>query len=527
MRINLLVKFIAAISVIIILVSLSMSWFFISKQVVQIKKSLQDRSGILARNLANNSEYGVLTLNRTALARLAGGVYKEEDVIYSLIYDQQGQLLISVDKTDGRFREMDPSFLRTMQLLKEIKGPGDISAVKQQLGTQFTFKNKEQVYDTVYPVIGERMTGGREEIGFMEDAPASEYEVVGFVRVGLSLERMNEQIRRLKTGVILLTLDIILVGILLTALMVRIIVRPIQQLVIGTHKIAKGDLDYRVEIRSQDEIGILSQSFNQMAEDLRNYVWELNKEKEHLLYLKTTLEQRTNELEETLVKMRNIQQELLRSEKFATIGRLASSVAHELRNPLASLKNISYYLIRLGAFTDEKAKRMLEMLNTDVGRANKIVTDLLDYSRIKKINRVTIKLREFCSKLLDEMHLGDAITLNHECDDIEVLLDPDRITQVVVNLVNNARDAMPNGGTITVTAHKRDEWLAIQIKDTGSGIAKENLEHIFEPLFTTKTKGLGLGLAIVKEIIDAHLGKISISSEPGKGTTFEILLPLQ
>jgi signal transduction histidine kinase len=258
-----------------------------------------------------------------------------------------------------------------------------------------------------------------------------------------------------------------------------------------------------------------------MASDLRKYVKELKTEKGDLLSLKTALEQRTKELEETILKVKNIQQELLRSEKFATIGRLASSIAHELRNPLASLKNISYYLIKVSAFNfDEKAKQMLDLLSIDVARANKIVTDLLDFSRIKRLNKAPTRIDELIN------NFGQNIHITRKLESIEASLDPDKLKQALLNIFSNSRDAMPEGGNITIKTGRKDSNISIMISDTGYGMDDETLSHIFDPLFSTKTRGLGLSLAIVKEVVDLHSGRIFVTSRKGEGTTFEILLPL-
>lgn len=535
-RIGLPLKFIFLISIVIILTSLSLTWFFLKNQVVQIRGSLEDHCSTLARNLAYNSEYGVMTANTEFLQTLTKNVANEQDVIYAVVYDKNGNILACEESAiaKGVFSSIEPLANYSINPAETGAGTTTPGTEKDKNIIRLTFKasNGLPIHDVICPIMVQQMSGGREELFFMDDISQStqkkKEEMMGYARVGISLARMNRQITAIKKGILLLTSLVVLFGIILSALMVRFIVRPIRELSLGTQKIASGDLDFQVRITSNDEIGDLADLFNQMAFDLKSYVKELNKEKEVLLNLKMALEQRTGELEETLVKMKNIQQELLRSEKFATIGRLASSVAHELRNPLASLKNISYYLVRLGTFsTDEKAKRMLEMLGTDVARANKIVTDLLDFSRVKKLNKVATPMDEFINKLLDNLTFSENVHITRDLKALQANIDPDRITQVLVNLVTNARDAMADkGGQITVTTFKKEDYIQILVADTGCGMDKETVDRIFEPLFTTKTKGLGLGLAIVKEIVEAHYGKITCLSEKGKGTTFEVLLPL-
>ena len=224
-----------------------------------------------------------------------------------------------------------------------------------------------------------------------------------------------------------------------------------------------------------------------------------------------------------------MQQDLLKSEKFATIGRLASSVAHELRNPLAAIKNISYFLSKMGSSqNDSKSKQMVSMLSAEVLRANKIITDLLDYSRTKRLNKLSVDIVSFINKVIPSVPLPKNISLTKELEKFDVVMDPDKITQVLINLITNARDAMPpEGGEISISAKKKGKSCQLIIKDNACGMSEETLSHLFEPLFTTKFKGIGLGLPIVKEIIDAHNGKITVTSIKNVGTTFTIELPLQ
>jgi signal transduction histidine kinase len=352
-------------------------------------------------------------------------------------------------------------------------------------------------------------------------------EIVGIVRVGVSLERANKEVDKISKSAIGLTVIVIVASILLSFFLIKVLLNPIKELALGTKKIASGDLSYRVPLTSSDELSDLAESFNSMAQDLKSYVDELNNEKEDLLELKIMLEQRGKELEETLDKVQNIQQELLRSEKFATIGRLAASVAHELRNPLASLKNISYYLSKMGNFEDVKSKKMLDMLSSDVSRANKIITDLLDYSRAKKLNKLEIWIDEFVDKAISNVVLGDNIEVARELERFKAVVDPDKMTQVLINLISNARDAMPDGGLIKISCARKEGTYEIKVSDNGIGMSQETASHIFDPLYTTKLKGIGLGLSIVKEIVDAHFGAITVDSTESKGTVFTIMLPLE
>ena len=523
-RVRLSLKFFFSLALVILVTALSLSFFFTYNQTRLIRTALQNKCGTLARNLAATSEFGVITRNKLYLFRLTESTLQEEDAVYSIIYDRNSQPLSSSEGywKNGQFVTVQPPTPGWGISLTTLK-PG------RTISSSFTAKNGDRIYESICAITTRRGSSSREDIGFMDDRD-SKREIIGAVRVGISLARMHQEISSLRKGAFLITLIVVGICIMIATSFVRIIVGPVRELVIGTNKIASGDLDYRVTPSSHDEIGELAASFNRMAGDLQSRGRELDREKEDLLRVKGALEERTRELEMTLLKMKSIQQELLRSEKFATIGRLAATVAHELRNPLASLKNISYYLMKLGCIEDERAKHMLNMLSSDVQRANKIVTDLMDYSRMKKLVKTPVRVDEFIDQVLDHHCLFESmgIIIVRRLEPFTATIDADRMTQVIMNLINNARDAMPSsGGTITITSCRTgDKQCEIVIQDTGNGMDEDTTAHLFEPLFTTKLKGLGLGLAIVKEIIDAHCGKIIVISEQGKGTTATMMLPL-
>jgi len=555
-RISLLQKFTLYISLVIVFTSFSLTYFFISREIVLIRASLKERCHWLARDLARSSQQSIQTLNRQSLTTLVEHSLSEKDAVFSAVYDINGNLLAAAEKAGNAGKHIAEYLPRV-----------------GTRNTSFVTLLDNNLYDAVFPVMqqqtGENRLKAGTETGHIpafvsnrrklipgltgnpcffwiptfadmtnllirfcnsgdlptELSPVTS-ETIGFARVCISSGRLQKQINAFKKGALIVTVMVIMAGILLSVFFVRIKIRPLRELLIGTQRIAQGHLDCRVNVESLDEIGQLARSFNSMAEYLMKTVLESDTERANLKQVKSELEERTKQLEEILVKMKNVQQELLRSEKFAMMGRLASSVAHELRNPLASVKNISYYLMRLDVSRDEKVKRMLEMLSNDVTRANKIVTDLMDYSRVKRLNKCNTKINEFIDNVLITIPRENNITIIKEIEVIEANIDPDRMTQVIINLLTNARDAMPQGGAITISACKSGALLHLGIKDTGTGMTSDMAARIFEPLFTTKTKGLGLGLAIVKEIIDAHFGRINVASEINKGTTFTITVPL-
>lgn len=231
-----------------------------------------------------------------------------------------------------------------------------------------------------------------------------------------------------------------------------------------------------------------------------------------------------------LCEVRRLQDELLRKEKLAAIGDLAAGVAHEIRNPLSSIKGIaSYYKNKFE--DDSNDKEMAGIMIEEVDRLSRVINELLEFARPKELNRKPSdinKLLEHSTRLVEQEATTQEIDiqLNLTSNPVEADVDPDRLTQCFLNLFLNALQAMKGGGKLTIfTSTDGKGNITIDIKDIGSGISEENLSKIFDPYFTTKPKGTGLGLAIVHKIIEAHQGQIKVRSIIGQGTVFSIVLP--
>lgn len=232
------------------------------------------------------------------------------------------------------------------------------------------------------------------------------------------------------------------------------------------------------------------------------------------------VEKRTRQLRET-------QEQLLRSERLATIGEVAAMVGHDLRNPLTGIAGATYYLkTKFDSKMDKKTKDILELIEKDIDYSNKIINSLLDYSK-----EIRLELAETTPKTI----IKDALTLVKVPKNIQILdftknepkieIDTQKMKRVFVNIIKNAVDAMPEGGRLTITSKESNGNLEIAFTDTGTGIPKDIVEKIWTPLFTTKAKGMGLGLSICKRIVEAHRGSISAESTVEKGATFTVTLP--
>ncbi len=230
-----------------------------------------------------------------------------------------------------------------------------------------------------------------------------------------------------------------------------------------------------------------------------------------------------------ITERKRMQQQLIRSERLSTIGEVAGMVGHDLRNPLTGIAGAAYYLKKkLASTLDRKNSEMLSLIEKDIQYSNKIINDLLDYSR-----EIELELVESTPKSMIKDALSSVATpKNIKIKDLTktdpvVWIDEAQMKRTLVNMIKNGIDAMPKGGQLTVNSVLCDEGVKISISDTGVGIAKETICKLWTPLFTTKAKGMGFGLAISKRIVERHGGTITVDSTLGKGTTFTITLPIK
>ncbi len=230
----------------------------------------------------------------------------------------------------------------------------------------------------------------------------------------------------------------------------------------------------------------------------------------------------TRELKET-------EQQLILSEKLAVLGRLASSVGHELRNPLAVIQNSAYYLKSKIGGDQAKLLKHLEIIENEIESSNKIIGDLLGFSRTKKTELVPIDLNSTINTSLHRIRIREDIKIIHNLDaNLPIIMgDKDQLHQVLVNLIYNAEHAIgKSAGQIAIATQRKGKTVELIVQDTGCGIASEDIDKLFDPFFTTKAKGIGLGLAITKSIIEHQNGKIHVESSKGEGTTFIITFNL-
>lgn len=292
----------------------------------------------------------------------------------------------------------------------------------------------------------------------------------------------------------LLVVGMLLVVGALFATLGRRFIRPLGALVEGVRQVEQGHLDQRVTVRSKDEFGELADSFNAMIDTLRE-----------------------------------TQDELVRKEKLAMLGQVASSVGHELRNPLGVMSNAVYFLQTMLDGADDHVKEYLGIILAEITRSERIVADLMDAVHTRPPDRATFRLPEMLDELMGKRAMPASVTVAMDLPEAlpAIRADAAQMQQVFENLVSNAVDAMPEGGTLEIQAYGDTQAgkVVISVRDTGSGITPENMARLFQPLFTTKARGIGLGLVVTKNLVEANGGTVTVESEAGHGTRVTVTLP--
>src|SRR6266581_8516313 len=362
-------------------------------------------------------------------------------------------------------------------------------------------------------------------------AHPAEQKILGVLDTNLSLAKADVQLAESSRRMIIYTgCALLLITVLSWFFVWEVMGRPLHSLKQGTEHLGNGNLGYQIEVASTDEIGEVAHSFNEMSKRLEA------EHKENLSWT-ATLEQR---VEQKTAELKRAHEHALHTEKMASIGKMAAVLAHEINNPLSGILTYAKLLHKWidredgGRAHRQEICDSLDLIASESRRCGDLVRNLLTFSRTTPINLQPANLNQVVDRSLR--------LVQHQLDlagiQLQPQLDPDlppvvcdaaQIEQVILALVMNALDAMPQGGNlwiVTSFSHEPDH-VRIVVRDDGSGIPPEILPRIFEPFLTTKEtgRGVGLGLAISHSILERHNGSIAVESEAGRGTTFTITLP--
>jgi two-component system NtrC family sensor kinase len=325
-----------------------------------------------------------------------------------------------------------------------------------------------------------------------------------------------------------LTALIALAACVVAGVIARRISRPLSELVFATRRITAGDWGYQAGVARTGEIGELAASLNRMVQEVNRHRQALE---EHNRTLEERVRQRTEELHRK-------EHELLQSERLAALGRLAAGVAHELNNPLTSIvMNTNLLIEEAGEGTPLRWE--LAKIDADAGRCRRIIDDLRGFARAWHVERVPTDpagvVEQALSSAAHEMGRQGVVVRREIASGLpKIALDPDRMVQVLTNVLVNAAQASAPGGRVTMRAARDQDGLRLEVEDDGPGIPPEHRASIFDPFFTTKPDGTGLGLSISHGIVQEHGGRIEVESrtreEAGPdertGTTVRIILPI-
>ncbi len=464
--------------------------------------------------------YGMLLNRKEEVHGTLAKIAQTPDVAAVRIYDKRGTIIFSTEPREiGRRvdRQADACVscheasqplraLTTEKRLRVYRGPDG----GRILGVISAIENHPECSDNAC------------------HAHRSDQTILGVLDVMMSMRYVDERIAAMSRQNLLSSLVMILVIGGASALFIwRVVRRPVGRLIAGTQRIAQGDLDTRLAVDSRDELGLLAASFNRMTDDLRRARQELT---DWSVNLEKKVVEKTEELSRA-------QRQIIQMEKMSSLGKLATTVAHELNNPLAGILTYSKLVARdLGeeGFPPEERDeiaRYLDLIQKESRRCGDIVRNLLLFARpsggefaLQEINPILARAAMLIHHH-SEMAGIQVQTIPLDGDD-RVVCDADQLQQALVALLVNATEAMPGGGTLTVRADGDADRVRIRVADTGIGIAPELIPRIFEPFFSTKEggTGVGLGLAVVYGIVQRHGGTIEVDSEVGRGTTFTVVL---
>ena len=376
------------------------------------------------------------------------------------------------------------------------------------IGTRVSEEVYEQVLVKGLPWIDRAFVVNNWYIAAYEPIRDMKDEIVGILYVGILEEKFTDM--RNKTTAIFLGIAFagMITALIVSSFLAKGVLQPIRQLIFASHQWANGNLDYRVEATQKDEIAELTETFNLMASSLR---------------------ERDERLKEYT------QQQIMKSERLATLGQLAAGVAHEINNPLGAILMFSHLSLEEMEAEDPRRKN-LEKVAAEASRCKDIVRRLLDFARQSEPNVEEADANEILRRTLSVLQnqaqfQNIKITTTLSTSLPKAMMDSGQIQQVFTNIILNAAEAIDGQGEVTIATRiaESGDFIEIEFKDTGCGIPHENLDKIFDPFFTTKEvgRGTGLGLAVSYGIIARHRGTIEVKSSPGKGMTFIVRLPLK
>ncbi|MBI4690899.1 MAG: response regulator [Nitrospirae bacterium] len=494
-------------AVFIIIVSSVFTAYFIYHQNKNIREDIIQRGVMLSDLLAYNSRTGAFAERESLLSDTVHGIMNQRDVLLVSIFTADKKVLLVEKK--------NPS----LKLHTEMKDDGHKGFMAKLINSRSLeiIENKDTI-EFLRAITLEISSRSEESLYFDIKDPGKTEKIIGYVNVMLDKGAVNRTIRSTLIHNAIIAALFLLSGVIVIYISAGWVTRPLEALTDAVEMLGQGASEKKVSVRSRDEIGKLAEAFNAMAENLSK------REKE-----KTILEEK-----------------LAHAQKMEAIGQFAGGIAHDFNNRLTAITNYGH-LLRMKMKEDDLLRGYIEQMLNSCAKAADLTQSLLTFGRRDRITLAPIDLNDIITtteKVLGRI-IGDNIEVETSLADgrVTVMADGGQMEQVFMNLAKNAKDAMPEGGRLIISTEfvdldnayirtqgyiKPGMYAAVSVTDTGIGMDAITRQRIFEPFFTTKEvgKGTGLGLSIVYGIIEQHNGYIDCYSEPGKGTTFKIYLPL-
>ncbi len=465
--------------------------------------------------IKRNATYSMLHNERDSLRQMISDMANERGIVRVRIINAEGRISFS----------SDPSEVGQLADGRGIAplGTGSPSApldLRERFRT-YQLASGERALGVVNPIENSAQCASAQC-----HAHPPDQRVLGVLDTNISLRAADASLAESTRQVLLSTLLAVVAIAALSAVFVwRVVHEPLAALKAGTERLGSGELGFQVQVGQAGELADVAQAFNIMSRQLREAHEEINA---WARTLEARVEQKTRELS-------SAQEEMLRVERMASIGKLAAVVAHEINNPLAGILTYAKLLKKRFAGKDDELYSTLDLMESESRRCGEIVKNLMTFARKTSMNYEESDLNDViarCVRLVQhKLELANIGLRRESAPDLpRVWCDAGQIEQVVLALVVNAIDAMPNGGTLTLrTRRKGDAEVQLEVRDDGIGMPPEVLANLFEPFFTTKERGrgLGLGLATSRSIVERHEGTIEASSAPGSGTVLTITLPIR
>ena len=518
-------KLILSVALLVLGVKAATLWINIHDQEKQLLESMTRGADQLSRSITSATWQAMLADRRDDAYTVMKTIAEKQGVEKIRMFNKDGVLMFSTAQQeklhlDERAEVCTPCHSKSSTPLVKIDAPSRARTFRSPDG--------HRTLAMITPIYNEPSCANAS----CHAHPAS-VSVLGVLDLTIDASHFDDEMRNLRTRTAVMTiLEILMIGVFLVFFTGRFVEKPILKLIGATKAISEMQLDHPIAITSSEELNQLAHSFNTMRERLQASRAE---NEEFTAKLENKVEERTRQL-------RSAQQKLVQTDRLASLGQLAASVAHEINNPISGVLNLSMLMQRV--LKDDGIppnrvpdfRRYLGQVSSETARVGRIVSDLLSFSRRSKPQTSDADLnaivRTTVSLLAHKLQLSNVDLHLDLAEDVpKIHCDQSQIQQVVINLVMNAAEAIKGGGTVTVRSRPSSDRksVTLDVTDSGSGMPPEVIRKIFDPFFTTKEegKGVGLGLAVVYGIIEAHGGDIEVESKVGQGSTFQVTLPVK